>query len=524
VAAALALLTYLPSLPNGFVIDDHTTIQQHPVVTGAAPWWRVLDYDLFGNGLGSHTSQGAYRPLLTLSLAVDHWLGGGAALPFHATNALLHAAVTAALFAVLRGARAGTFVAVVTAALFAVHTLHSDAVLPPIQRGELLAALFTLFALVAHHQGRATATVLAFAGAIFSKESAVLVLPLLVLHDVAWRRRPTLRTVAVIVSCVAVFGAFVALRVRACGSLQGFPSDPVMNPLRTLSPLAQRITALRLVGHAVGQLLAPIELSHEYYAGMFPLTPWYDARGAVGVASLVGLCALAWRHRRASPLLCFCALALALSLASVCSLLGLYSAMYAERLLYLGSAAALVLFAEAARWARDRSRLVVPAVTLYGAILMALTVHRCTDWRDDETLMMATVEASPRSAWALRALGVIRTHQGRLPEAIALCRASARRVPGYAGAWGCLGTALAQRGDFDAAEQAFAQMVQGTWAEATDHDNYVRLLLFRRRPAAALVHLRWMHENHLWTDRSEALRRECLAAEGGARGGVGLGR
>lgn len=509
--AALALLVYLPALGNGFVVDDHAAVQQHPIVTGAAPWWRVLDYDAFGHGLASPRTLGAFRPLLTLSLALDHRLGGGAALPFHLTNAALHAAVTATLFAVLRGARAGAYVSATAAALFAVHTLHTDAVLPIMQRGELLATLFSLLALATYHQGRRAAPVLGFALAIFSKESAVLLLPLFVLHDLAWRRRPTLRTAAVYAACAAVFAGFVALRVRACGSLQGFAADPMMNPLRTLSPWWQRVTAVRLVGHAARQLLAPMELTHEYYQGVFPLRPWLDGRLALGAATLVALPALAWRSRRVAPHVCFAALALGLSLASVCSVVGLYSVMYAERLLYLGSAAALVLAAEAAGWARARSRLVTPAVVLYGVALTALTLARCGEWRDDETILEATIERTPGSAWSLRALGVIRTHQGRLPEAVALCRAATRRAPGYAGAWGCLGTASAQRGDYDGAEHAFAQMVGGAWPESTDHDNYVRLLLLRGRPDAALAHLRWMAEHGLWSDAAEALRRQCLA-------------
>ncbi|MCP6335955.1 hypothetical protein NL449_28455, partial [Klebsiella pneumoniae] len=62
-----------------------------------------------------------WRPAITASYAVDWQLGGGSTLLFHLSNTIIHAAVAALSFVVLRRWVGSTWAAFVAALLFAVH-------------------------------------------------------------------------------------------------------------------------------------------------------------------------------------------------------------------------------------------------------------------------------------------------------------------------------------------------------------------------------------------------------------------
>ena len=119
--ALAACLTWAPALWNGFVYDDHWLVERNPVARTvdplahfAAPFWSRWE---------QHVDP-YYRPLTTLSVAVDRSLWGTRPLGFHLTNLGLHALNAILLFLALsrigdRGA------ATLAAAWFAVHPLQS---------------------------------------------------------------------------------------------------------------------------------------------------------------------------------------------------------------------------------------------------------------------------------------------------------------------------------------------------------------------------------------------------------------
>ena len=79
-AASLASLLYLNTLPNGFVFDDHRAVERNPSVTNSAS---LLDRDFWGTPLSSPSSHGSYRPLAVLSLRLSRLLDpGGSARGF----------------------------------------------------------------------------------------------------------------------------------------------------------------------------------------------------------------------------------------------------------------------------------------------------------------------------------------------------------------------------------------------------------------------------------------------------------
>lgn len=145
-----------------------------------------------------------YRPMTTLTLAIDDALfpydPGGP----HVTNLLLHLYTTGAiiLLAAALLPRRHRLAAVGAGAIFAVYPLHTESLSWLAARGDVLATAFTLTGLITYLRARhaetgtrlritlLVATGLLLAAALCSKESAIGVTMLPILVDVVTRRTP----------------------------------------------------------------------------------------------------------------------------------------------------------------------------------------------------------------------------------------------------------------------------------------------------------------------------------------------
>ena len=191
--AVITCVAFLNSFAGKFVLDDIQDIEHNPALEQLFPPWEAM---FVGNKLPA-------RPLPYLTFAIDRAIWGVRPFGYHVTNLLVHVIAALALFSIVRitllsprlrgrwGDRAVPL-AMVIAMLWAVHPLQTQAVTYVYQRIESMTGMLCLVSLACYAQaaGRATGrgwsiawltgSVAAAAGAMASKESAV-VLPLLIL-------------------------------------------------------------------------------------------------------------------------------------------------------------------------------------------------------------------------------------------------------------------------------------------------------------------------------------------------------
>jgi len=137
----LCLLVYLPALQHDFVMDDTMLVVANPYITS----WKYFPQMLSQDAWNVWERHNYWRPIFSISLALDYSLWGLNSLGFHLTNILLHAANTTLLYLLvtrLRNAQAGTMASL----LFAIHPIQTHAVSVISVRADLLAALFCLYA------------------------------------------------------------------------------------------------------------------------------------------------------------------------------------------------------------------------------------------------------------------------------------------------------------------------------------------------------------------------------------------
>lgn len=200
VVVLLTFLAFLPALDNGFVNwDDDGTLTRNPHFRGLG-WtqirWMFTTFHL-----------GHYVPLTWLSYGLDYTLWGMDPRGYHLTSLLLHCANALLFFFISRrllrlaAGDPGSPVLLdlssgLAALAFSIHPLRVQSVAWATERRDVLSGLFVLLSLTLYltareapdgsraRRMRLAGSVGAFVLALLSKETAVLLLPFLVVLDV----------------------------------------------------------------------------------------------------------------------------------------------------------------------------------------------------------------------------------------------------------------------------------------------------------------------------------------------------
>jgi protein O-mannosyl-transferase len=478
---ALVLAAYAPSVRDGFVLDDSAAIARHPGVTH--PSFAGLVARDFWGGTRLHPHTPAWRPLTTASFALDWRLGGGFPTMFHVTNILLHLAVTLSLLLFLwrlDGLRRWT--ALAATLLFALHPLHVEAVTGLVGRADVLCALLSLVTFWLHRKSEGAATVvapLAFFCALLAKESALLVLPLLVVVELRRESHATLPSRALRwLGYAAMIALYLVLRRHALGSWHAAPPTDA-NPLAHANPTSRMLTALALFSHALGLFALPFSLLPDYgRAVVVPLehaTPdvWI---GAALVVALVALLCFAWR--RPGPLADAIAFLLVPGLAAV----GLFAPLpvaFAERWWYLPSLGACVMATSLGEIVASRAHAFLPAsiLALALAVFALVTFRRAGEWRDDFSLFASCVATRPDSALCQYGLGAVLDGESRDADALVHYQRAETIDPSWAEPHAAAAAILARAGRTQEAEAAFAKMLAAGGGSHIARLNYARFLM-----------------------------------------------
>src|SRR5579872_3785152 len=185
VVLVLAAITYGATLGFGFVFDDKMQIVEN---TSIQSWGHIAQYftrhvweGVFSGGGGSY-----YRPIFLLWLRILHALFDYHPLGWHIANLMLHLQVTVLVFHLTRVWTRNDRIATWAALIFAVHPVHAEAVSWISACNETLFTMFGLAAIAAAIERARTDNVLyqglswvLFALALFSKETAIMFMPLI---------------------------------------------------------------------------------------------------------------------------------------------------------------------------------------------------------------------------------------------------------------------------------------------------------------------------------------------------------
>jgi tetratricopeptide (TPR) repeat protein len=446
--AIAAIAVYANSVANEFAFDDVAIVQESQHVVNLE--WTAIWSDNYWPHKDGYPPDVLYRPFTIWTYLANQALTPGAAWAFHLTNVLLHALVVVLITLLtwrLFGSRA---IAALTGLLFALHPIHTEVVANTVGRAEMLAAVWSLAAILIYLPSEPLMLALTpvrrpwwhgilvaicFFGAILSKETPVTLLGVFVLID-AWRwahwpktTRPSLprwfarQSLRYYLPAALLFGIYLAMRINATGLMRDINNvHPLVNPL-VGAPMADRIvTPFLLLTKYLALTFWPAVLSADYSApSIMPTANPFQPLALIGILLTLLVTVLAVRHRKtAGPLLLVLGL-FVLSYALVANFLRIGTIM-GERLFYLPSAFVLMIVAWLLVKLWDSqliqhlkgSRAVIAALVIAAsAAMFARTVVRNRDWHDNINLALATGANNPDSAKACYWAGIILAADGR---------------------------------------------------------------------------------------------------------------
>jgi tetratricopeptide (TPR) repeat protein len=473
--ACAALLAYGNSAFHGFVYDDDLTVAECPLIASWSHLGDLLTQDYF-----TQTIEMSWRPVVTLTLFVDHSLFGDIAFGYHLMSVLWHLAAALALWGMIRALLGQEIGAVIAATVFAVHPLGSEAVNAISFREDLLVGLFAPLAVsmgVLWVRAERTSwpalvgSALCFLAACLAKESGA-VIPLLIALWL-WLRPREVREPR----RLWLLGA-VHLATGALWALLRFVLIVPANPTPVPPWGGSAVTAVwnfpRIFFHGLALVIFPSGLSadYEWRALAFGHSPllWLGWAGiALWLGAIVAL-------RRRWPAVAFGMGWWIIALLPVSNVVPLSNPV-ADRYMYVPLMGLAVASAGGIEWVRQSrafaqprlQRVALGVAAAAALLLMHVTVNRNLVWGDAERLWTAALEVEPNSTTALNNLGCIRLSQGRASEAAALLERGLAVAPQDEDLVNNYGIAMAELGSWDEARRAFEWSVQRNPGDRLTH-------------------------------------------------------
>ncbi len=378
-----------------------------------------------------------YRPLPCMTFALNWYFGKDNPTGYHVANILIH--ILSAFFLYIcilalfktpnlrdkydRGD--ACFIALLSAALWAVNPIQTQAVTYIVQRMASMAAMFYILGIYFFIKGRLSsekhnrilfyaACLLAFLCALCSKENAIMLPLSLLLVEIVflgkWSNpesgRKITKTAWIYAILVLFAGAIIFLKVNPLSFLQGYENRP-------FSFLERLITEPKIVLHYLTQIFYPaphrLSIEHDVVISTSLLKPWTTLPAILIVLSLIGIgISEIWKR----PLISFGILFFFLNHIIESTVIPLE--LVFEHRNYLPSFFLFVPFAAGIKrllnYYVDKKYMYLTVVTFVTLLLLALglgTYTRNMAWTTKNTLWLDAMNKAPGMARPLTNLAAI---------------------------------------------------------------------------------------------------------------------
>ena len=409
VSLGLSFLIFGNGISGDFVFDDTVVVQNRGDLKDSGNF-----FNLFVSPYHQNTPKtGLYRPFTMASYAINHYVGSlfapstssGQATGFHVVNIIIHALNSFLVFWLINFLFKKKFLSYLVFLFFLTHPIHTEAVTSIVGRAELLSFFFAVTTIYFFVKENKTLSAASFLLALLSKESALMVLPVIFYISVVFLNKNWINSAKNLLFFSFPLGLYSLLRYKALGGY--FFGDAtttiVENPLKFASFSERITTAFKVLYLYIEKLIWPVHLSADYSLNAIKIirNSFASAESIIGVLIFILLVVLVVFYKKTSKEISFGAVLFLFPYLIISNLIKPVGTIMGERLMYFPSLGFIVLVAFIFTKVRDYRKW--GARTAYGILIAVLifygarTIIRNKDWNDSRTLFYASVKESPDS-------------------------------------------------------------------------------------------------------------------------------
>ncbi len=545
------LVAYANHFTNGFHFDDSHAIVENIFIRDLS---NIPDFFWEPKMFSASTDHHGLRPLVTTTLAIDYWLGGGLVpAAFHISTFIWFLVLGVMLFFLYRRLLRYTFdapwpayLALITTGWYMLHTANAETINYIISRSDVqstfcIVASFLIYIAYPEKRKYGLYIVPAFVG-VFAKETVPMLVIILFFYILLFEEQH---------SIPAIF--------RKGGM------KPVWRSIRRVLPLAIVVTATQLytlskITGIPGMSNSPVDYIFTQtfvwvryaYTFFVPIhlsadTDWTVITNLTDIRIIIGIIFVAllfWIMIRTSVkqetkpislgLIWFCAALLPTSLAPFAEVTNDHRMFFP----FIGLAMSVVTYVAllVRRYhllERKTNRTVL--FTLTGLVLVLNTFgvyQRNKVWKNDETLWYDVTIKSPKNGRGLMNYGLSQMARGRYEEALSYFEKARETLPFYHTLYINLGIVTNAMGKPEEAEPHFSTAIQLKPGAFESYMYYARFLNENKRFAEAKQKaetalqlnpnsltsarelMRACHELSMWTELESTARQALLLLPG----------
>lgn len=464
----LVLVAYSSAFSNDFIWDDEFLIRDNIAIRSFGNIAKIFKTYLAAS---SGNLNNFYRPIQELSYMIDMAVWKNNPFGYHLTNVLLHAIAALCVYLLSMRILGNASAAFITAALFGIHPINTEAVTYVAGRADSLYLLFFLASFILFLKatdglkegksigpGYYAVSMACAALSVMSKEIGVILPLFLLLYVFSFHRLDGLRN-RLLALCLPYAGISAAYIIVRRTILDFSHIAPSFNTA-TVDFFLRMFAEARVICLYLWLLIAPFGLHMERMTTIPRSIFGYMVIPALAFIGFL-LTAL-WLCRRKSPGIFFGGAWFFVGLIPVANIVPINS-FVAEHWLYLPAIGIYMIAAvgisgfffkneseNALNIRRIIGWLVVAAILIfYGT----LTFERNKDWKDEITFFKSTLKHVPDNARLHLNFGNTYTELGRYDEAIQEYLIAVKFFPEYAEAYNNLGSSYRKIGDLQKAKE-----------------------------------------------------------------------
>ena len=482
------LIVNANTLFNDFVYDDHVQIMNNPWITNIKHIPEIFSTDAVYTGNGQASNY--YRPIVRIICMMNYYVFGGIhSWAFHLVNIIFHVGISIILFfmtsLLVRSVTSepdNHFFSFpfVSALVFSLHPIHADVVAWAGGVSELSFTFFCMLSLyfymgTLHAFDRKHVLALVFFGlSIFTKETAVTLLPILACYDALFRtdKMATRRTIMRYAPFGAILGMYLVIRFNILGGMAPVSRHPELNTFEVI------INVIPLFSQYLEKLLIPINLNVFYV--LHPVHSITELRWLFSLVIVIifGLLGYVFHKKNKSALLGF--VIITIPLLPALYIRGVGEDTFADRYLYfptIGFAiiAGSIISSEAIAGKSRRKLLSILLWAVLGVYAIG-TIHRNMVWKNDLSLWSDSVQKSPDSYFVQQWVGAALLNDRRYGESIGHLKTALQLNPTYELTYISLAEAYAISGQRDESLRVLHACVAASPKPSNCHNNIGALL------------------------------------------------